>query len=483
MTVPISTSGPSRLSGIGTVGDVTVNDRLFPGEGEFPQQAGTLKTGNLSLASTAQTGFTIFRDISTGAVSADRLAVTGTVHVDGRLIFSLQYDIITDPQPRPGDKVTLISNDGTDPVVGTFAGVPEGGEVRLEKTTFRISYRGGDGNDVVATVVDQGPGPYAVGAGAGGLPIVKVYDAGSHLIKSFLAYASAFRGGVRVATADVTGDGVLDIITAPGPGGGPHVRVFDGVTFAVVKEFMAYDPLFTGGVFVAAARMNAQDANAEIITGAGAGGGPHVKVFDGATGATLSSFFAYDAAFRGGVSVAGMDYTTIAGTHSYGTGYIGESLAGYVVTGPGPGGGGDVRVFDGTTGALTVSFSVYDAAFRGGVNVAARGSLLIGYPFDDIMRGTIVTAPASGGTDVEVFFSYGSPILGFTAVDHSFLGGVTVAVQAFTADGTVTILTGTGPGGPPQIKGWLAAIPTGKTTLAGSIFAFDPAFLGGVFVG
>ena len=43
--------------------------------------------------------------------------------------------------------------------------------------------------------------------------------------------------------------------------------------------------------------------------------------------------------------------------------------------------------------------------------------------------------------------------------------------------------TGTGPGGPPQIKGWQAAIPTGKTTLAGSIFAFDPAFLGGVFVG
>jgi hypothetical protein len=55
---------------------------------------------------------------------------------------------------------------------------------------------------------------------------------------------------VRVAAADVNGDGVADVITAAGPGGGPHVRVFDGQTNAELLSFFAYNPGFTGGVWV-----------------------------------------------------------------------------------------------------------------------------------------------------------------------------------------------------------------------------------------
>jgi hypothetical protein len=46
------------------------------------------------------------------------------------------------------------------------------------------------------------------------------------------------------------------------------------------------------------------DGNSEIITGAGVGGGPLVNVFRGRDGALLTSFLAYDSAFRGGLRVA-----------------------------------------------------------------------------------------------------------------------------------------------------------------------------------
>jgi hypothetical protein len=73
-------------------------------------------------------------------------------------------------------------------------------------------------------------------------------------ITGFFAYAPAFAGGVRVAAADLDGDGRAEIITAPGPGGGPHIRAFKLNTNGLVTElagFLAYSPNFTGGVFVA----------------------------------------------------------------------------------------------------------------------------------------------------------------------------------------------------------------------------------------
>ena len=50
----------------------------------------------------------------------------------------------------------------------------------------------------------------------------------------------------------------------------------------MIRNFFAYDPSFLGGVFVGAGDYN-QDGKADILTGAGAGGGPHVEVFSGAT--------------------------------------------------------------------------------------------------------------------------------------------------------------------------------------------------------
>lgn len=72
-------------------------------------------------------------------------------------------------------------------------------------------------------------GIFVTGAGPGMAPQVRVFDADTRVeLCAFLAYDPAFRGGVRVAAVDVNGDGVPDVITGAGDGGGPHVRIWDG---------------------------------------------------------------------------------------------------------------------------------------------------------------------------------------------------------------------------------------------------------------
>jgi hypothetical protein len=189
-----------------------------------------------------------------------------------------------------------------------------------------------------------------VGAGPGGGPHVQIYDEGVNTPKhGFFPYSVGFKGGVDVAAADIDGDGVDEIVTSPGAGGGPHIRIFksDGTA---LSEFMAYSN-FLGGVKVSAADLNG-DGRAEIVTAPNRGGGPHVKVFS-LGGNTLAEFFAYDPSFRAGIDV---------GAAKSGT-------SGRIVTGPATGGGPHVKIFD-MQGQMQKEFMAYDPAHRGGVRVS-----------------------------------------------------------------------------------------------------------------
>jgi len=129
-----------------------------------------------------------------------------------------------------------------------------------------------------------------------------VYQNGKE-INNLIPY-EMFNSKISLAVHDVNEDGQKEIITGAGPGGGPHVKVFslDG---QMLNEFMAYDENFKGGVNVAVGDVN-KDGQKEIITGAGPGGGPHVKVFS-LDGQMLNEFMAYDENFRNGIMVMSDD--------------------------------------------------------------------------------------------------------------------------------------------------------------------------------
>jgi hypothetical protein len=142
------------------------------------------------------------------------------------------------------------------------------------------------------------------GPGAGGGPHVKIFTAlGGIVSDGFFAYPSTFAGGVSVAVGNLDNAGALDIVTGAGPGGGPHVRTFTASGSPLGDGFFAYDAGFFGGVNVAAGDLDGAGPD-EIVTGAGPGGGPHVRSFR-VNGAPLGpGFFPYDINFHGGVKVA-----------------------------------------------------------------------------------------------------------------------------------------------------------------------------------
>jgi len=149
----------------------------------------------------------------------------------------------------------------------------------------------------------DGKADIITGTDSGGAANVKVFDSTSlAVLHNFLPFG-AFTGGARVAAGLVNADGIPDIVVGAGPNGTPQVTVFDGVSLATIHSFLAYAPGFTGGVYVAAGDING-DGRADIITGAGAGGAPQVKAFHGVTLAEIANFLAFAPGFTGGVRVA-----------------------------------------------------------------------------------------------------------------------------------------------------------------------------------
>ena len=204
---------------------------------------------------------------------------------------------------------------------------------------------------------------------------VFVFRADGSLALSITPYGSNYRGGVRFARADFTGDGVPDLITVPAAGVPARVRVWDGATGTRLADLAPFAG-YTGGLWVAVGDVNG-DGVPDAAFGTDGGTVPGVAVLSGRDASSLGTFLAYAPGTAGGVRLA--------------VGDVNRDGYADVVTAPGAG-SPLVSVFDGRTLANTRAaqkqvpdFYLYPAAYQLGANIAVGD--LNGDGYADIVGG------------------------------------------------------------------------------------------------
>jgi hypothetical protein len=244
-------------------------------------------------------------------------------------------------------------------------------------------------------------------------------------------------GATVVLTSTANISGAPDIIaTGADAGGGPEVKVFDAATHALKADFFAFPPTFTGGVRVAVGDVNG-DGIPDVVAVAGPGGGPEVIVFDGAhnyqpMAGVFGGFFAMAPTFAGGLYVAVGDVN--------GDGF------GDIIVGAGEGGGPQIAVFSGRDGSQMASFYATTPTFTGGVRVAAGD--VEGIKRDDIVA---TFGPGSASIVEVINFLTLRPVQVLPVFNGLFTGGLYVAAGDVNGDGHADIIVSAGPGGGPEV--------------------------------
>jgi FG-GAP-like repeat len=312
------------------------------------------------------------------------------------------------------------------------------------------------------------PDRFAVASGVGPIAQVGVYESGTNaLLTMFQPFGSSYAGGVSVASGDLTGDGIDDVVVAA-INGRSRVALFDGASRKVIGEFEAFAGS-TGGVAIAIGDVTG-DGRIDLVAGAGG----TIRIYRGqdlwkGEPKIAAELRPFGDAFTGGVRVAAGDLN-------------GDGIADIVAT---PGAGLAAVVHSYTTLAKwgDTAPSSYQARLstisiggpndRGGAFVSAGD--FNGDGKADIAVGRVV----AGRATVSVF--QGDRLqkrlyqaFGFTNTEP---GGVPVSLRDLDSDGRAELLVGGGQG-VSQVR---VLSPFGGLTR--SFSAFPPNYTGGVFVG
>ena len=235
-------------------------------------------------------------------------------------------DLVSVPQPGVAPHMVVFS----------------GKDMSVLRSVYVFDPRFLGGVNVTTGDVDaNGVADIILAADAGATPHVVVISGGTwEVMASFYAFDKSFKGGLRLATADADGDGVLDIITSTASGPISHVVAFANLGQSVISSFYAFPEAVKNGVEIAAADLN-NDNIAELILGTSGGTSQQVGVYRGNPNA-IDYFMAYEN-WNGDVRVGSVKTA-------------GKTI---ITTGPGPGAAPNVRTFD------PDSYDLLDSFFAG----------------------------------------------------------------------------------------------------------------------
>lgn len=186
--------------------------------------------------------------------------------------------------------------------------------------------------------------------------VVTITNSAGRVTATIWPYGIGYTKGINLAVGDLNGDSTREIITGTEFGGGPHIRIFNAEGRLINPGFFAYGKNYRGGVNIAVGDLNG-DGSAEIVAGAGVGGGPQVRIFNRDGKLLSAGWFAYDQKFRGGVNVAVGDIT-------------GDGQA-EIITAPGSGATAEIKIWNDHGQQQGASWLAFDARNRGGAEVAA----------------------------------------------------------------------------------------------------------------
>jgi hypothetical protein len=415
----------------------------------------------------------------------DRVEVTGTVTLTGSTL-----NAISNGAAQPVSLI-LIANDGVDPVVGTFNGLPQGAAFTVNGQLFTISYTGGDGNDVALLSLGTSKRLGISGQANGQAQIFSPNVIGTYAASATITPFAGNTTALRTTVADVNGDGTEDTIFVTGPGSPIRVAVISGVdnTTVLVAPFDPFGGDFTGGGFISAANIDGV-GGAEYAVTPDQGGGPRVTIFTLNAGVNTqkANFFGIDDPnFRGGARSA------LGDVNGDGTPDMAVS-AGFL-------GGPRTALFNGTTlfSAPTrlvgdfFAFPGTDATtLRNGVFVAigdmngdSFGDLIFGggpggAPRVFILSGELVSANNVAGAQAAPIANF------FVGGNSSDRGGVRLATKNADGDAKAEVVAGSGEGSPAKVRVYLGVnfTSTAEPGTFQDLSVFGGGVLsGGVFVG
>jgi hypothetical protein len=244
-----------------------------------------------------------------------------------------------------------------------------------------------------------------VAAGRNEKPLIKILNNQGNFKSEFLAYPESYTGGIKAIATDLFNDGLLEIITAQNEKGNTQIRVFDRFG-NMLYNFFAFDEKVTGGVNITVGDINL-DGQKEIIVAAGYGQEPVVKIFSNYSN-FLTSFYAYEKSFNGGVNVLAAD--------------LNNDKKDEIITAPALNKEPLIRIYDDQAKVIS-EFLAEGKNFHGGINLTTND-------IENDNKVEIITSPGyGGGAHVRVFDNLGfeKSYLNST-IYPDYKGGISIAV-------------------------------------------------------